>query len=94
MEVSMLHPFTRWRFRRRLKGGVPMRTRREDVLKKLGAPQRMYSDEGKDIWVYQVGRTRRIDVSYSIFFEGEEVRVCWWPEEVTASRVRREEVDC
>lgn len=80
MRLSGLHPFTAWRFRRRIKGGVAEGMLREGVLAKLGAPQQQLSDEGRDIWVYDVGQTRKLDVSYAVLFEGDRVSASWWSE--------------
>jgi hypothetical protein len=79
-QPSGLYSFTRWRFRRRIRGGVADGTSRQGVLAKLGEPQRRRTDEGDDIWTYEVGRTRELDVSYSVLFDGDRVYSSWWTE--------------
>jgi hypothetical protein len=79
-QLSGLHRFTLWRFRRRIRGGVADGASRHDVLAKLGAPKRQRTDEGHDIWDYDVGQTRELDVSYSVLFDGDRVYSSWWTE--------------
>jgi len=80
MRLSGLHPFTAWRFRRRIRGGATEGMSREGVLAKLGAPQQQLSEEGRDIWLYDVGKTRKLDVSYAVLLEGDRVSATWWSE--------------
>jgi hypothetical protein len=61
---------------------------RQDVLTKLGEPKRRWSDEGRDIWVYEVGQTRDLDVFYSVSFDGDRVCTSWWTE--SARNVQRD----
>ena len=77
---SLLHPFTRWRFRRRVGGGVGVGVSRQVVLAKLGEPKRRWSDEGNDIWEYEVGRTRKLMCFYSVSFDDDRVCTSWWTE--------------
>jgi hypothetical protein len=79
-QLSGLHRFTLWRFRRRIRGGVADGASRESVLAKLGEPKRRWTDEGRDIWDYAVGQTRRLDVSYFVSFDGDSVCASWWSE--------------
>jgi hypothetical protein len=94
VKIPLLHPFTHWRFRRRINGGVSAGTSREAVLKKLGEPQRVHWDEGNDIWVYEVGRTRKIAFTYEVSFEGDNVRTSWWHEHVVSDAKSTEVVSC
>jgi hypothetical protein len=80
VRLSLLHPFIGWWCRRRIKGGVPDGMTRQAVLAKLGPPQRQWSDEGYDIWVYHVGQTRKLVVSYSVSFDGDRASASWWSE--------------
>jgi hypothetical protein len=79
-QLSGLHRFTLWRFRRRIRGGVADGASRESVLAKLGEPKRRWTEEGRDIWDYDVGQTRELDVSYSVSFDGDRVCASWWSE--------------
>jgi hypothetical protein len=79
-QLSSLHPFTLWRFRRRIGGGVANGLFRQNVLAKLGEPARRITDDGAEIWEYAVGQTRHIDFSYLVSFEGERVVSSWWRE--------------
>ena len=79
-EISGLHRFTLWRFRRRMRGGVAEGTSRECVLAKLGEPKWRKTDGGHDIWHYEVGHTRKLEVSYIVLFEGDRVSSSWWRE--------------
>ncbi len=79
-QLSGLHRFTLWRFRRRVGGGVADGVSRQSVLAKLGEPKRRRTDEGHDIWDYEVGQTRELDVSYSVLFDGDRVYSSWWTE--------------
>lgn len=56
---------------------------RDHVRQKLGQPCREWSDEGHDVWVYAVGRTRRVTVTYCVSFVEDQVQASWWSEEVT-----------
>jgi hypothetical protein len=79
-QLSGLHRFTLWRFRRRIRGGVADGVSRPDVLAKLGEPRRRRTDAGRDIWDYDVGQTSELDVSYSVLFDGDRVYSSWWTE--------------
>jgi hypothetical protein len=50
------------------------------VLAQLGEPKRRWSDEGQDVWDYEVGPTRKLEVSYHVSFQGERVCASWWSE--------------
>ncbi len=93
MKISLLYPFTHWRFRRRIKGGVSTGTSREVVLKKLGEPRRISWDDENEVWVYEVGRTGKIDLTYEVSFEGDNVRASWWGEHVTSTERSTEVVN-
>ena len=41
------------------------------MLAKLGEPKSRRTDEGHDIWDYEVGQTRELDISYSVLFDGD-----------------------
>ena len=85
-QLSGLHRFTLWRFRRRIRGGVADGASRKSVLAKLGEPKRRETDDGHDIWHYDVGQTRELDVSYSLLFDGDRVYSSWWTESSRTSR--------
>lgn len=78
--ISGLHRFTLWRFRRRVGGGVAAGTSKQEVLAKLGKPRAREADEHCDVWIYEVGRTRRLDFSYFVSFHEDKVIVSWWRE--------------
>lgn len=80
MELSLLHPITKWRFRRRLRGGVSDGSTPAEVTEKLGEPTRTRFDEDREIWVYVVGSTRSVVVEYSVCFHGDLVESSWWTE--------------
>jgi hypothetical protein len=74
----MIHPFTKWRFQRRIKGGVENGASREQVSAKLGEPHRKCSDEGQDVWDYHIGQTLKIKAVYSVSFRDDHVCASWW----------------
>jgi hypothetical protein len=79
-QLSGLHRFTLWRFRRRIRGGVANDASRESVLAQLGEPKSRETEDGHDIWRYEVGQTRDLNVSYSVLFDGDRVYSSWWTE--------------
>lgn len=86
-QFSSLHPFTLWRFRRRLRGGAAHGDTSESVLNKLGEPARRQTDRGHEVWDYEVGRTRSMNVFYSVLFDaGNRVHSSWWTESTGSLR--------
>ena len=77
--LSALRPFTRWRFRRRVRGGVPDGSSQQQVLTRLGEPQqRQTTDDGYDVWRYDVGESKGLRFRYSVLFDGDRVYSSSW----------------